>query len=120
MALTRAAKTDDVLLSIHQRRIGLTGDGQPGSSNCLIVDGAVAFSTRGSIRKVQAGSNGVGAVTLAGAVIGDTVENVANLTTPGDVTSSFEATISVAGQIQQTAVTNLSAAQLLFMVKAQS
>jgi hypothetical protein len=120
MALARAAKADDVLVSIHPRRLGIVGDGLPGSTSALLLDGKVIGSGRSPIKVCQVASNGAGAVTLAGAVIGDSVENVVNLTTPGDITSSFEATISVAGQIQQTAGTNLSLAQCLFQVRPNS
>lgn len=120
MALARAATADDVLVSLHPRRLGIVGDGLPGSNSCLLLDNKVIASSRSTIRVCQVASNGAGAVTLAGAVKGDAVESVINLTTPGDITSSFEATISVAGQIQQTAATNLSAAQCFFQVKPNS
>ncbi|MGY3393449.1 hypothetical protein ACVWW6_006040 [Bradyrhizobium sp. USDA 3311] len=120
MALSRAAKADDVLVSIHPRRLGIVGDGLPGSTSALLLDGKVIGTSRNPIKVCQVASNGAGAVTLAGAVVGDVVESVVNLTTPGDVTSSFESVISVAGQIQQTAATNLSAAQCLFQVSPRS
>lgn len=118
--LTRAATADDILVSLHGRRFGIVGDGQSGDESCLILDGKVIASGRGGIKIAQVASNGVGPVTLTGAVVGDAVDSVVNLSTPGDVTSSFESTISVAGQIQQTAVTNLSAAVCYFMVSARS
>ena len=62
----------------------------------------------------QAGKNGAGALTLTGAVIGDTVVGIVNITTPGDLKSSFESTVTVTGQIQQTAATDLSAKQCFF------
>ena len=117
---TRAVKADDVLVSIHPRRLGIVGDGLPGSPSALLLDGKVIGTGRNPIKVCQVGSNGAGSVTLAGAVVGDTVENVTNITTPGDVTSSFESTISVAGQIQQTGAGNYSAAQLLFQVRPNS
>jgi hypothetical protein len=118
--LTRAAKADDVLVSIHPRRLGIAGDGLSGNTSALLLDGKVIGTGRNPIMVCQTASNGAGAVTLAGAVVGDVVENVTNISTPGDVTSSFEATISVAGQIQQSAATNLSAAQCLFRVSPRS
>ena len=66
---------------------------------------------------VQAGKNGAGALTLTGALVGDTVVGIANLTTPGDLKSSFEATVSVAGQIQQSSATDLSAKQCFFILQ---
>lgn len=118
--LGRAAKADDVLVSIHARRLGIVGDGLSGDTSALLLDGKVIGTGRNRIVVCQTASNGAGAVTLTGAVIGDTVENVTNITTQGDVTSSFEATISVAGQIQQTAATNLSGQQCLFQVRPNS
>jgi hypothetical protein len=64
----------------------------------------------------QAGRNLAGALTLTGALVGDTVIAATNITTPGDVKSSFEATITVNGQIQQSAATNLAAQQILFIL----
>lgn len=119
--LLRAAKADDILVSLHLRRLGIVGDGLPGNTSALLLDGKVVGSARNRIVVCQAGSNGAGAVTLAGAVVGDTVENVTQLTTtPGDLTSSFEAVISVAGQIQQTAATDLHLLQCLFQVRPNS
>lgn len=119
------AKTiwERVLLWIHGRRLGIFGDGQINTNSDLALDGVVVGSTRtgaNSLKQAVVGSNGAGAVTLTGTLVGDTVELVVNLTTPGDVTSSFESTISVAGQIQQTAATNLSAATCLFFVNPQA
>jgi hypothetical protein len=65
---------------------------------------------------VQAGKNGAGALTLTGTLVGDKVVAVANLTTPGDLQSSFETTITVAGQIQQSSATDLSVKQCLFIL----
>lgn len=65
---------------------------------------------------VVTGHNGAGSVTLTGAPLGATVISVVNLTTPGDATSSFESTISVAGQIQQSSATDLSAKTLLVTI----
>jgi hypothetical protein len=57
------------------------------------------------------GSNGAGACILPSAQVGDTVVGVVNVTTRGNESSSFETTISKAGQIQQTGSVNLSANQ---------
>ena len=65
---------------------------------------------------VQDGRNGAGALTLTGAKVGDTVVAIADLTTPGDLQSSFETTVSVAGQIQQSSASNLSAVEILFVL----
>jgi hypothetical protein len=115
-----ANAADKVLLWIHGRRLGLIGDGQGGSSSALVVDNVIVASTRSDIVLTHLGHNGAGAVAVAGTVVGDNVVNVTNLSTPGDVTASFESTVTVAGQVQQTAATDLSAAQLLFSVQPQS
>jgi hypothetical protein len=112
---------DQVLLWIHGRRLGLTSDGQTAETTAaIVVDGIVVASTRNDLTKTQLGNNGVGSLVLTGALVGDEVLNVTNLTAPGDVSSSFESTISVAGHIQQTAATNFSASQLIFSLAAKS
>lgn len=59
-----------------------------------------------------------GKVMLYGARVGDTIVRVMNLTGSSDKTARFEATISVADQIQMTNQTDdLSAAVLLIVVK---
>jgi hypothetical protein len=78
--------------------------------------GGKTVATGSNYSIVQAGKNGAGALTLTGALQGDTVVAIANLTAPGDLQSSFEATITVAGQIQQSAATDLSAKQVLFIL----
>lgn len=55
------------------------------------------------------GHNNTGACTLTGAKVGDLVLGVVNLTDGGGAASSFESTITVADQIQQTSASNLSA-----------
>jgi hypothetical protein len=103
--LGRAMTADDVLVWEHGRRLGVAGDGQSGDPSALVLDGKCVASNRlaGShIVKAVTGVSPAGAVTLAGAVVGDTVLGVVDLSTPGDAASKFEATISVAGQIQQT------------------
>lgn len=57
------------------------------------------------------GRNGAGAITLTGAVVGDKVLAVFGLTEGalGGALASFEATITVVDQIQQSDVANLSA-----------
>ena len=69
----------------------------------------------------QDGKNGAGALTLTGAKVGDKVLNVTQVTaTSADVTSSFEATITVANQIQQSSATDLSAKVCTFYILHQS
>lgn len=115
-----AALTPDntTFISVHGRRLGLIGDGV--NAKGLYVDGVLLGGARSAVKTVVTGYNGAGTVTLAGVKVGDKVVAVINMTTPGDVTSSFESTISVDGQIQQTAATDLSAAKLLVEVSPRS
>lgn len=112
---------DKVLLWLHGRRLGVRGDGQgPTPATVLVLDGIPVGSTRSgpnAIKAVVAGSNGVGAITVTGAKVGDSVEMVINLTSPADASSSFEASVSVAGQVQQTSASNLSGSTFLFLVQ---
>lgn len=102
--LNRAATSDDILVSLHPRRLGIVGDGQAGNPSALILDGAVVASTRlsgGLLTKAVTGVSPAGAVTLTGARVGDTVVSATDLSTPGDASAKFETTISVNNQIQQ-------------------
>ena len=119
MALARAATVDDVHLWIHARRLGLTGDGT-GAPFALLLDGKVIASSRAFIRQLVLGHNGAGAVTVAGVVVGDVVDSVINMTDLTDVTSSFEGVATVAGQVQQSAATDLSAKKCLFFIRPGS
>lgn len=65
---------------------------------------------------VITGSNGAGACTATGLKVGDKVVSVTNLTTPADAASSFEGTVTVADQIQQSSASNLSASKFLVLV----
>ena len=124
--LGRAATANDVLIWLHGRRIGLVGDGQSGDPSVLYFDGPIASNRLGAgipfIVAIAAGSNGIGAITVANAVVGDTVVAVENLTTPAVVArgTTFEATVSVAGQVQQLSASNLSGSNYRFTVVPQS
>jgi len=117
---------DKVLLWLHGRRLGIRGDGssptaKPG--DVLVLDGVAIGATRSgpnAIKAVAAGNNGAGAITVAGTLVGDNVEMVVNLSAPADATASFEATVSIAGQVQQTSASNLSGSTFLFLVQPQS
>jgi hypothetical protein len=114
---------DRVIVWLHGRRLGLFGDGQASVNNSLVVDGITVGSTRtgaNSLKQFVAGNNGAGAVTVTGTIVGDVVELVCNITDGTDVTSSFEATVTVANQVQQTSASNLSAKNLLFFVNPQA
>lgn len=131
--MAAASRETSLYISIHGRRLGMAGDptsnpstytGAPAAgqtSTALVFDGVPVLSTRPDPVASVAGSNGAGAVTVAGAVVGDTVTAVVNLSTPGAIaTSSFESTVSVAGQVQQTSASNLSGSTFLFLLKARS
>lgn len=107
------AKTifDKVLVWVHGRRLGLFGDGQGTNNSSLVLDGVTVGSNRtgaNSLKGLATSLSAAGAVTLTGTLVGDTVEFVLDMNVAPfvDVTSSFESTISVAGQIQQTASTS--------------
>ncbi len=68
------------------------------------------------IQTTIAGASGANNTVLASAQVGDIVQSVINLTTPGDVAADFEKIITVAGHIQQTSA-NLTGATLLVTVK---
>lgn len=104
--LGRAATADDILIELHGRRLGIVGDGQSGDPSAIVLDGQVVASKRNPIMKIATSLSGAGAVTLTGAVVGDAVISVTDQSSDADVTSSFEGTISVAGQIQQNASTS--------------
>jgi len=79
-----------------------------GDPSCLMLDGKVIASNRlstGFILLPATGLSGAGAVTITGAVAGDTVVSVIDTNTSPfvSVSASFETTISVTGQIQETA-----------------
>jgi hypothetical protein len=62
------------------------------------------------------GRNGAGEINLTGTVAGDTVIGVVGISTPGNVASSFEGTITVTNQIQQVSVSNLSAVTYMLLL----
>jgi hypothetical protein len=112
---------DNVLLWIHGRRLGLVGDGTFSASTGLLVDGQLVGSKRGAaVFQLAAGNNGTGSIGFPAAVDGDVVLFALDLTTPANVTSSFESVISVAGQIKQTSASNLSAKNIFFIVAPAS
>lgn len=64
------------------------------------------------------GHNGAGACTLTGAKVGDKVLNVSNVTDHVTAASSFETFITVADQIQQTAVGDLSLKTIIVLLES--
>ena len=122
-ALGRAATADDILVSLHPRRLGIIGDGLSGDPSALILDNVVIASGRGlNVNLIQpaTGLGAAGAVTLTKAVKGDKVVSVIDTNTSPfvDVTSSFESVITVTGQIQETA--SVSSHGILVYLSAQS
>jgi hypothetical protein len=116
-----ALTQDNVLLWLHGRRLGLVGDGAFSASSGLLVDGQMVGSKRGpAVFQLAAGNNGVGNVSFPAAVDGDAVLFALDLTTPANVTASFESVISLAGQIKQTSASNLSAKNIFFIVSPAS
>ena len=90
-----------------------TAAGAVGTAN-LATDAVTPakIAARPERRFFVVGRNGAGAVTLTGSLVGDKVSGIVNLASgPGqslDRTTSFEATITVANQIQQTSASDLS------------
>jgi len=116
-----ALTQDNVLLWLHARRLGLVGDGTFSASSGMLVDGLLVGSKRGpALFQLAAGNNGVGSIAFASAVDGDIVMFALDLTTPANVTASFESVISVAGQIKQTSASNLSSKNIFFLVQPAS
>ncbi len=66
------------------------------------------------------GHNGAGACTLTGAKVGDMVQGIVNMTDGGSAATSFEATITVVNQIQQTGVQNFSAKRFAGLILVRS
>lgn len=88
----------------------------PLRSPLTTVGGKLALMTGDQIEVTSVGRNLAGALTLAGTRVGDKVRSVTNLA-GGDATASFESTITVAGQIQQSAASDLSAVSYLFVIE---
>jgi hypothetical protein len=69
---------------------------------------------------VFTGHNGTGACTLTGAKIGDKVIGLINITDEADGSAAFEATITVANQIQQSSASDYSAKKFAVTVVVKS
>ncbi|HLK80242.1 MAG TPA: hypothetical protein VKT99_01930 [Xanthobacteraceae bacterium] len=116
-----AVTPDNVLVWLHGRRLGLVGDGSFSASSGLMVDNQLVGSRRGPvISQFAPGNNGAGGVAFPAAVDGDVVLFALDLTTPANVTSSFEAVISAAGQIRQISAANLSTKNIFFQIAPAS
>jgi hypothetical protein len=66
------------------------------------------------------GHNNTGACTATGLKVGDKVIGVVNLTDGTTATSSFEATVTVADQLQQSSASDLSSKKFSLLVVAKS
>lgn len=80
------------------------------SSGGSADDTIAAIGTLQSPRIMLAftGKNGSGACTLTGSAVGDVVLGIVNITDGTTATSSFESTITVVNQIQQSSASDLS------------
>jgi hypothetical protein len=108
--------------SLFGRLFGLLGD-DLGHRAVWIggANGRVVACTRKDQFITVTGSNGAGACTLTGARVGDQVEGIVRIdSSPADASASFEATITVADQIQQSSASNLSAQTFLVKTSRQS
>lgn len=113
---------DKVLVWLTGRRLGILGDNYGSDTAVLSLDGVAIGSTRSGPTALMVSAAGVaaaGPVTVAGAVVGDNVAFVLGPTN-ADAGASFETTVSVAGQVQQTSASNLSANQYVFFLQPQS
>ena len=95
---------------------------QPVNLNKVLIElqNATKLAVAGPLVVVQVGRNGAGTLALTGAKIGDVVSGVANLSVAADLKASFETVITVAGQIQQSSATNLSAVVCQFIITRNS
>lgn len=105
-----ATRTTAVLKSQFQGK-------DPTDHNTDLVDTVKALFSGLKFITVD-GRNGAGAITATGAVVGDTVVGVAGLTSGalGAADASFEGTITVADQVQQSSASNLSANDYLVVL----
>jgi hypothetical protein len=116
-----ALTQDNVLVWLHGRRVGLVGDGTFSASSGMLVDGQLVGSKRGTaVSQLAVGNNGAGGIAFTAAASGDVLLFALDLTTPANVTSSFEPVVSIAGQIQQTSASNLSGKNIFFVLQPAS
>lgn len=118
---TTALTYDTLLTSTSALASGNIADGAVTTGK--LADGAVTGVkiAAAAFRSFSAlGLNGAGAVTLTGAKVGDTVQEVLNFTDGVVAGGSFEPAITVADQIQQSDAGNLSAKKFAFRLKVNS
>lgn len=88
----------------------------PADHNDDVLDAVAALPTTQKIYSFT-GRNGAGAITLTGAAVGDKVLGVAGISTVGNAAASFETTITVVNQIQQSAAGDLSSNTYLVVLQ---
>jgi hypothetical protein len=79
----------------------------------------VAGMTRPPFVERAFGSNGTGGVIIPGARVGDIVVGAYNIVTGATAATSFETTVSVFGQVQQTSSSNFAANEYYYFVMPQ-
>ena len=84
-----------------------------------IINGGTALAGNPFIFAVISGLAAAGAQTFAGTVVGDKVVLVYDITDGTAPTNVWENSVSVAGQLQQTSASNLSAKSYLVMIAHQ-
>lgn len=103
-------------ISLH----GVTPVVQRAGAAQAAIGAQTGHLTAASLKVVLvAAGNGAGARTATGLAVGDTVRAVIDLTDETDVTASFEATVTVVNQIQQSA-TDLTGDKVLVVAAANS
>lgn len=98
-------------------------DGNTGKVTANLADNSVLGTALAvsSLRMLTGqGHNLAGAATLTGAKVGDKVVGVSNVTDHVTASASFESTITVADQIQQSAAVDLSAKTIIVVLVAKS
>jgi hypothetical protein len=85
-----------------------------GSDTARALTAAALAATRAKTFQISfSGRNGAGACTAVGLAVGDIILSISGLTDMGIASANFEATVTVADQIQQTAAGDLSTKNFL-------
>jgi|GEM_PF-2797776 len=96
---------------------GHNGAGAVTVAGVKVGDTVVNVIQTSDMELAMTGHNGAGAATLAGVLVGDVVERVIKADGT-DATASFEAVVTVAGQLQQSSVSDFSAVKFTVYLKA--
>lgn len=86
------------------------------ASGSMVLNGQPILSAANVRTYCSVGSNLAGNITVTGVLPGDKIIGAVNVTTPGNVLSSFNPNIATANTIAQTAAVNLSAQTIVFTV----